>query len=506
MSMLPEPINSYVTRFNEQFKALNLHDSDYDTYEKLVTNNSSQLNNLLMSGLGACTLLLRLGAVINLAKKLEEGSDEEDALLIRQILDNLREVLPSDTNWKTIWKITCDPNSIWYECVKSEKGKQSLMEKFVTFRNKYVHGIISIRPNNIKKLMDGITILNTVCREVSLLFENTKLEENDKIFYFIEKKEGLFSKALKISLYPFVQRGSEDGLPYIFQGLYDNKQTAELISTFHGDIEEQAGSKHYEGVFNPMLNSLKGGAGRVFNHEDIINYYSECFVGREQESEEIKEWVIDGDSSDNILPIFSQAGMGKGALVANLATSLSDNEFNIPVLYHFCGSGMANNLHAIVYHLILQGNKMQLWNLEDPEVAKKVKRLPSKYHDVLALFHELLNDFIVTRKNIHECLVIVIDGLDEAAVAFSEFHIKDYFSTYDKNGEIIDEWKSPLNIKWVFTYREGFYDFPELANVFDLDLVRPLQGLSLGAIETALKVFNPSIEFKETVAERGKII
>jgi hypothetical protein len=176
MSTLPEPINSYVTRFNEQFKALSLHDSDYDTYEKLVTNNSSQLNNLLMSGLGACTLLLRLGAVINLAKKLEEGSDEEDALLIRQILDNLREVLPSDTNWKTIWKITCDPNSIWYECVKSKKGKQSLMEKFVTFRNKYVHGIISIRPNNIKKLMDGITILNTVCREVSLLFENAKIE------------------------------------------------------------------------------------------------------------------------------------------------------------------------------------------------------------------------------------------------------------------------------------------------------------------------------------------
>ena len=75
-----------------------------------------------------------------------------------------------------------------------------------------------------------------------------------------------------------------------------------------------------------------------------------------------------------------------------------------------------------------------------------VKRLPSKYHDVLALFHELLNDFIVTRKNIHECLVIIIDGLDEAAVAFSEFHIKDYFSTYDENGEIIDEWKSPLNM------------------------------------------------------------
>ena len=38
-----------------------------------------------MSGLGAFTLLLCLGAVMNLTKKLEEDSDEEDALLILKI-------------------------------------------------------------------------------------------------------------------------------------------------------------------------------------------------------------------------------------------------------------------------------------------------------------------------------------------------------------------------------------------------------------------------------------
>lgn len=505
MRKLPEPINSYVTRFNEQFKLLGLHNADYDTYEKLVTNNSSQLNNLLMSGLGACTLLLRLGAVINLAKKLEEGSDEEDALLMRQILDNLREVLPSDTNWKTIWKITCNPNSIWYECVKSEKGKQSLMEKFVTFRNKYVHGIISIRPNNIKKLMDGITILNNVCREVSLLFENTKIEENDKIFYFENKKEFFSSKTLKISLYPFVQSGSEDGLPYIFQGLYDNKQIAELISTFHGDIEEQLGSEHYEGVFNPMLNSLKGGAGRVFNHEDIINYYSECFVGREQESTEIMEWVMDRDSSEKILPIYSQAGMGKGALAANIVSIMSDKEFNIPVLHHFCGSGMANNLHAVLYHFILQGKRMQIWNLENTEITNKLERLPSKYHELINLFHELIDNLVITRKNVNQCVVILIDGLDEASVAYSEFHIKDYFSKYDEEGQVTGTWGNSTNVKWVFTYREGVYNFPELDNILNLEIVQPLNGLSVSSIESALKSFNPTSEFIETVAERGKI-
>ena len=95
-----------------------------------------------MSGLGASTLILRLGAVINLSRKLEEGDAEEDALLMKQILENLREVLPTDTNWKRVWQITCDLKSPWAECVNSAKGGQSLMERFVSFRNKYVHQTI----------------------------------------------------------------------------------------------------------------------------------------------------------------------------------------------------------------------------------------------------------------------------------------------------------------------------------------------------------------------------
>ena len=184
--------------------------------------------------------------IINLAKKLEEGSDEEDALLMKQIIDNLREVLPSDTNWKTIWKITCKTDSDWYNCVESEKGKQSLMESFVSFRNKYVHGIISLRINHLKKLISGIKILHRVCEEVSPLFQNTEIEIIDGKYYFFESTSSVFSKPNKTSLYPFVQGGSEDGLPYIFQGLYDNKKTAELISTYYGDVQEQKSSSHYQ--------------------------------------------------------------------------------------------------------------------------------------------------------------------------------------------------------------------------------------------------------------------
>ena len=506
MSKLPQPISNYVDRFREQLEALNISAASNEDYENLINNSSSRLNNLLMSGLGACTLILRMGAVINLAKKIEEGSDEEDAILMKQIIDNLREVLPSDTNWKTIWKITCDPESDWYKCIDSEKGKQSLMEAFVTFRNKYVHGIIALRINNLKKLIDGIKILDRVCEEVSPLFENTKIEISDGKYYFYEPTSELFSKQNKTNLHPFVQGGSEDGLPYIFQGLYDNKKTAELISTFYGNVQEQLGDTHYEAVFGPMLKSLKGGAGRVFNHQDIIDYYGECFVGREQESETITKWVIDKSATNKILPIYSQAGMGKGALAANLVSTLSDEEFNIPVLHHFCGNGMANNLHAVLYHFILQGKRMQIWNLENSEIANKLERLPSKYHELINLFHELIDNLVITRKNINQCVVILIDGLDEASVAYSEYHIKDYFYKYDEEGQVVGTWENSSNVKWIFTYREGVYNFPDLENIFNLEIVQPLNGLSVSSIESALKLFNPTSEFTDTIAERGKVL
>lgn len=506
MKNLPKPISNYVIRFVEQFNSLEIGTSDKSRMSDLIISKKSQLNNLLMSGLGASTLILRLGAVINLSKKLEQGSDDEDALLMKQIIDNLREILPSDTNWKTIWEITCDSESKWANCVTREKGKPSLMEKFITFRNKYVHEIISLKITDVDKIIKGIDILNKICLEVSPLFENCEFKEVDGEYNFIEKQKGLFSKPVNISLYPFVQKGNDDGLPYIFQGLYDNKKTAELISTFHGDVQEQDGGKHYDNVFDPMIKSLKGGAGRVFNHKEIINYYNECFVGREIESDKIIKWVIDSNESNNILSVYSQAGMGKGALLANIINRISSQEINVPVIYHFCHTGMANNLHAILYHLILQGKKMQIWNLENEEILRKVNKLPAKYTELITLFHELLDSYFnITRNNIYGNLTIIIDGLDEAAVAFSDYHIKDFFLTYDDDGEITGDWNSNSNIKWIFSYREGFYDFPDLNNIYDLKVVQPLLGLSEGSVDSALTSFNPSKEFIKTVIERGKI-
>ncbi len=496
MSELPKPISNYVNRFLVQYRELELENIDHEGLENLVLTRPALINNLFMSGLGASTLILRLGAVIQLAKRLDEGDTDEDALLMKQILENLREILPSDTNWKTIWQICCEPESDWSKCIEDEKGNQSLMERFITFRNKYVHELISVKVDFINDLKNGIEVINKICIDVGALYNGTDFKEKDGKYYFIDQGN-------EIDLHPFVQSGESDGLPYIFQGLYNNKSTAELISTFHGNVEKQQGSNHYNNLFDPMRNLLKGGAGKVFDHRNRIEYYNKCFVGRDKQTQDVINWAS-SDNEKNILPIYSQAGMGKGALVADAITKLSKK--NIPVLHHFCGSGLANNLHAVIYHFILQGKKMQLWKTEDEQLQKKIAKLPSKFTDVIMLLHTLIDQcFTPTRKNTSGNLVIIIDGLDEASVAFSDYNISDYFFNYDDNGKVTDSWNSNANIKWIFTYREGFYKFPTFDSIHQIKSVQPLLGLDEESVNKAIEEFSPSLEFVNAVIERGKI-
>lgn len=498
MSKLPEPLSKYVNRFNEQFAQMKLGNINNDQFIELMTKQKASVNNLLMAGLGASTLILRLGAVIQLSKKLEEGTPEDDALLMKQIVDNLRENLPSDTSWKVIWSITCPEDSPWRSCITPPKGQQSLMERFITFRNKYVHGYISLREQDVKKILEGIATLHEIVNTTSQLFSGTEIKEQKDQFFFTEKGN-------EIPLHPFIQKGAKDGLPYIFQGLYNNKETAELISTYYGDLEKQDGAAHYEPVFEPMRKALKGGAGQVFDHSNRIAYYCECFVGRDKENKAILEWAAK-ENDQNILPIFSTAGMGKGALIANIIQELSGIKISMPVLHHFCGSGIQNSLHATLYHFIIQGKKQQLWKTEDENILRSLDRLPSKYTDLIMLFHQLLDEcFTPSRKNITGNLAIILDGLDEAAVAYPQLNISDWFYNYDENGEVTNSWESTSNIKWIFTYREGFYRFPESKNNKSIDVLQPLRGLTEESVEMALEKFNPSKEFLSQVIIRGAI-
>ena len=129
---LEQPLAPYLERFDE--------DRPHDVTEAgaLVTwmeEDATELNNHYMAALGMGTLVLRLGAVLQLCRKLQQGDDAMDALFIRQVLDNLSEVLPSDSQWRRIWEISTDPDEAWHDPIARSKGGQSLLERFVTFRN-----------------------------------------------------------------------------------------------------------------------------------------------------------------------------------------------------------------------------------------------------------------------------------------------------------------------------------------------------------------------------------
>ena len=494
------PINRYYKRYLELKSNLSIS-SNAEIVLDLIQQKPTELNNFFMAGLGLSTLLLRLGAVIQLSAKLNDGNQENDALFMKQVLDNLRETLPSDTNWKNLWIAAVAKESKWEApIVISKNSGQTLLDRFVTFRNKFVHQFIQIKEEDVLPLTKAIQIFEEMELLVSL-FENSEIKTIKGKFYFIQNNT-------QIELYPFVQKGEKDNLPYLFQGLYDNKKQAKLINTHFGNEEPQDSEINLEPSFKPLRDSLKGGAGQEFDFSERINYYRACFVGRELEQNAIIDWCK-SETDNNILPIYSAAGMGKGALIANSIATLQEEK--IPVLFQFCGSGMQNSLHATLYHFILQGKKNQWWSEEDETIKRKLNRLPSKYIDVIHLFQDLLtNHYKNPRSNTSNNLIIVIDALDEAAVAYPSIYLSDWFKTYNEKDEPEEDWQSPEFVKWVLTYRktdgEKGYSLPFYYKTQEISILQPLLGLSESALDVALQPFNVSEDFKTEVLNKGKIL
>ena len=494
------PINRYYKRYLELKSNLSIS-SNAEIVLDLIQQKPTELNNFFMAGLGLSTLLLRLGAVIQLSAKLNDGNQENDALFMKQVLDNLRETLPSDTNWKNLWIAAVAKESKWEApTVISKNNSQSLLDRFVTFRNKFVHQFIQIKEEDAIHLTKAIQIFEEMELLVSL-FENSEIKTIKEKFYFIQNNT-------QIELYPFLQKGEKDDLPYLFQGLYDNKKQAKLINTHFGNEEPQDSEINLEPSFKPLRDSLQGGAGQVFDFSERINYYRACFVGRELEQNAILDWCK-SETENNILPIYSPAGMGKGALIANTIATLQEGK--TPVLYQFCGSGMQNSLHATLYHFIIQGKNKQWWSEEDETIKRKLNRLPSKYIDVIHLFQDLLtNHFKNPRSNTSNNLIIVIDALDEAAVAYPSLYLSDWFKSYNDKDEPEEDWQSPNFVKWVLTYRktegEKGYKLPIYSNLEQISILQPLNGLSETAVDVALEQFNVSNDFKTEVINKGKLL
>ena len=494
------PVHQYYKRYLE-LKSEKAISTDLDNLQRLVEEDPAGLNNFYMAALGMSTLMLRLGAVIQLCQKFERLDDQGDALFMKQILDNLRESLPSDTSWKNLWALSAEDERWMAPTVKPKNG-EPLLNRFITFRNRYVHQLIRLDASFLPQLQASIGLFEELAALTSL-FEKGSLELKEDKYYWVQDGQALL-------LYPYVQPGKEGQDPYIFQGLYDNKTQAHLLNLRLGDEVDQPAIDHLEPTFDPIKDAIRGGAGQVFDYSERIAYYQSCFVGREREKAAVLEFCNASDEQ-NILCIKSPAGMGKGALLADVIEQLKEDKNQ--VLYHFCGAGMQNSLHASLYHYILQGQRAQYWDTTDEQIQRKLERLPSKYIDVIHLFQSLLTDHLkIQKNNASGNLVILIDGLDEAQVAYAQLKISDWFYTYNDKEEPEEDWRSPINIRWIFTYRcdddgsESFYQFPKMKELAVAPILQPLTGLSPAAVDEAFKQFSVSKEFKEAVIEKAVIV
>ena len=491
-----------IHKYHERYKAIKI-DKNISSEETrlldLLQNDVAGLNNFFMAALGMGTLMLRLGAVIQVCRKFEKLDAHGDLLFSRQLLDNLKEIMPSDSNWKKLWEVSAEDKS-WKTPTLKSGNNESLLSRFVTFRNSFVHQQIQLSINYLPQISEAIDLFDEMEGLVTLFEKGNLVLKNNH--YHWKDAVG------EINLHPYMQIGENENQPYIFQGLA-NDEKVHLLNTQLGDKIDQDPKVHINPLFEPIQQSLRNGAGQLFDHSSRIANYQSCFVGREKESALLLDFCRSKEEQ-NILTVKSLAGMGKGALMADLIEQLKAS--NIQTLYHFCGAGLHNNLHAILYHLILQGKNLGYFKAESEEIKRKLDRLPSKYIDTIHLFQKLLDENLnLFRKNESGTIVIIIDALDEAQVAFTQLKISNWFYTYNEKEEPEEDWRSAANIRWIFTYRcaeggsENFYKFPNMKQLATIEELQPLKGLSPVAARKAFSKFNVSEDFMEALIEKAII-
>jgi hypothetical protein len=583
-----------------------------ENLKNAIVNQHQLLNNLFMAGLGMGTLYLRMGAVLMIAEKTNKSADESDVSFLKIFAEKIIHKLPADGDWLEIWKnfLEKDKQCKWNEII-SKSAQPDIHDAFVSLRNDIAHQKIVISPTSelseiqkALKTLDAMTSFRTQFEQSIISTEN-----NDVYFQYDSNKA-------KLKISPFVQINKSNEpeevgiLPYLFQGRY--YKGAKFINTEGAETEEEKDDSLDE-TFNSIKNEIARYNGdKAFDFNDKIKSYNEWCIGREDEVNSILGWINNSDTDKNVLPIFAPAGLGKGALVAEVIKNL--HEKKTKHLFHFCGSGAANNLQAILYHLIIQGNDKKYWNTDllSTKFQNRLAKLPSQYTDVIELFQtlmvlenetseneisnalknpnpdgrfnaiyyvlkkiikkndknqldELLNQYYITAKglidsrghnlqtdyynyifDIHfsltkfglksdllelvpsenrelskkfiQPLVIIIDGLDEAAVADHSKRISDWFYTYNEKGERAEKWIVPEHIKWIFTFRqtskdskEGFqFEYPEF-NALEMDDLQPLKGLTEEAVKKGIaesfKIHEPSLtkDFIDTIIKKGVV-
>lgn len=636
--------------------------SDDDLNLKLglaIDDHNQLLTNLIMSGLGMGTLYLRMGAIIMIAEELAKPDNEKNISFLKVIADNLVSKLPNDGEWTNIWVkyLELNPHKVWNDYAnknKENKTKSKFTFKindFVEFRNNIAHQKITIDNKYSDKIKVGLNILR-VMSDFKEIFIKCRFEENTKLIFFSKKlgkpinvwpyiRVDEENKKEAIGKQPF-QANVEGILPYLFSGKY--YQGAKFINTQGGESNKEQ-DEDIEDNFKEIQKVITNFNGdKAFNFDEKTSNYNDWFIGREDEVKAISDWIDNSETEKNVLPIFASAGLGKGALVAKVIENLKEK--NIKHLFHYCGSGAANNLQAILYHLIIQGKGYKIkdpvsdkedtivvWKSENlsEKFKGKYNRFPTQYIDVIELFQALLDitepeseplkeitdkdfdealetndakgkelntekrlsniskllikltefdlhskvgDVLIQlevlikkadenslkgfypilydihnnlnkhnfennllsyipkdlsqvsntdnkiKKEVNSKLVIIIDGLDEAAVADQSKRISDWFYTYKNdapNADDIrskrgDKWSSPKHIKWIFTFRYTKdeskkikqYDYPNEIkaefNIEENESLQPLKPLNITAEELNKALM---IDLKENMNENA---
>lgn len=579
----------------------------------IIERHPTALKNLIMAGLGMGTLYLRMGAILMIGEKTKVQSAKEDIQFLKIVAENLFDQVPTDGNWMNIWDQTLknSTENKWLEVLRSSKNKK-LHKVFVKFRNDFVHQEIRIFPSSFDELKKGIDVLNLISK-LNVLFKKSSIEEYENQLFFEDQDE------IKTMISPYVQINKEkkiidtfSGLPYLFQGVY--RRGTKFINTIGEETPEEE-DPAIEQEKKTIKEAIAGFVGnKVFDSTTKRKNYTDWCIGRENEVQDIKSWILDFHSEKNVLPIFSAAGIGKGALINEVITQLEKDK--IDCLYHFCGTGQANNLQAVLYHFIIQGNNYWVKNQLSPKMQLKLTKLPSLYPEAIEFFQDLLmgnhvdivelthaiktnlNKTGVTKKDLDSLkgdfskltkylfpkteteidksdfdllvelakrlkeqnalnsgfnrylydihinlnkinvafdlldlipkedrshskdykkpLVIILDGLDEAAVSDFNKKISDWFYTYNEKGERIEKWTSPSHIKWIFTYRYteemakiGYQFEKNEFKTMEMPSVQPLNGLRYEDVRTGILAQfadrNISDDFITAIIQKGSV-
>lgn len=512
MTKLPEPFASMHSRARALKQQLFEHGiSAGDLNHKLRSGRSGerQLFNYCYALLGPGTLLLRFSAVILLqAYRKFIFPENPNAALNQTILESLRDKLPTDTDWLRVLERSASAVaedgdaaqrlSAFLKLLESkatpwgQKNPILLLEYFVRIRNKIAHFELARDP---EKLLDWLQCLESVLEQLDV-FSGTAFQEEAGHLTLV------FQDGELLSLHPFckAERSEESGIviPYVFQGLYDNKTRLSYLGSMQGDEQDSDGQAIRESFLDIGRDAL-GVTGKAFDFSKRIERYLACFVGRDKELDELEQFCSASASEDpSYLAVTAEAGFGKSALLAALVNRLGKQN----VLHHFCGSGELNNPLSILASLLHQG-KTQWQNLPE-ELKQRHTRLPGSWDGLRDLFQQTLEAWQPGKKAKSPNLVILIDGVDQAMVSHAQIPLSQILIKKEKTeeGENESDWEIPENIRVIFGYRDGM--FRDAYKSATLSPVQPLQALGEDSVGVAFQELGISREVHERIVISGR--